>query len=420
MGLNMTEAEGTGATPAALAGLRVLDLSRILAGPWAGQILGDLGAEVIKVENPKGGDDTRHWGPPFVPGGEGAERCAAYFTACNRNKRSIAVDFAQPEGAALIRSLARQCDVVIENFKVGGLAKYGLDYDSLSAENPGLIYCSITGFGQTGPYAHRSGYDYLIQGMAGLMSITGLPDGAPGGGPMKVGVAVSDLFTGLYAAVSILAALNHRRETGEGQHIDAALFDAQAAMLANQAANWLVGGLKPGRLGNNHPNVVPYRVYPVSDGHIIIAVGNDGQFRRLCEALEMPALAEDPRYRTCPDRVDNRAPLDAAIEAALARLTRDGAIALLESVSVPCGPINDIPDVFADPQAEARGLVVPLENDAGVAVKGVAFPTRLSRTPAQYRSAPPSLGADTETVLGKVLEMSAAEIERLRGAGVLG
>jgi len=404
----------------ALQGLRVLDLSRILAGPWAGQILGDLGAEVIKVENPKGGDDTRHWGPPFVSQREGAERCAAYFTACNRNKRSIAVDFSKPEGAALIRAMARQCDVVIENFKLGGLAKYGLDYRTLSAENPGLIYCSITGFGQTGPYAHRSGYDYLIQGMAGLMSITGNPDGAAGGGPMKVGVAVSDLFTGLYATVSILAALNHRQTTGEGQYIDCALFDAQAAMLANQASNWLVGGLRPARLGNNHPNVVPYRVYPVSDGHIIIAVGNDGQFRRLCQALELPDLADDPRYRTCADRVTNRETLDSAIETRLAGLTREAAISLLEGVNVPCGPINEIPEVFADPQAEARGLVVPLANEEGDEVRSVAFPARLSRTPARYDSAPPRLGADTEEVLTGLMQMTGDEIAALRRAGVLG
>ncbi len=409
-----------GARRGALNGIRVLDLSRILAGPWAAQILGDLGAEVIKVENPAGGDDTRHWGPPFCPPKGDRRPDAAYFTACNRNKRSLAIDFSRPEGAALIRDLAARCDVVIENFKVGGLAKYGLDYAGLSAVNPGLIYCSITGFGQTGPYAHRSGYDFLIQGMAGLMSITGIPDGELGGGPMKVGVAVSDLFTGMYAAVSILAALNHRRETGEGQHIDCALFDSQAAMLANQAANWLVGGTRPGRLGNNHPSVVPYRPYPVSDGHIIIAVGNDGQFRRLCRALGAEEMADDPRYRTCADRVTNRESLDATLIELLAGYTRDEAIALLESVTVPCGPINEIPDVFSDPQAEARDLVVALPDGAGGEIRSVAFPAKLGRTPAAYKLAPPDLGADSDGLLSELLEMDAAQIEALRKEGVVG
>lgn len=409
-------AEGRGA----LGHVRVLDLSRILAGPWAAQILGDLGAEVLKVEKPAGGDDTRQWGPPFCPDADGGEGDAAYFTACNRNKRSVAVDFSQPEGAELVRELACRCDVVIENFKPGGLAKYGLDYASLSARNPGLVYCSITGFGHSGPYAHRGGYDFLIQGMAGLMSITGAPDSSPGGGPMKVGVAVSDLFTGLYGAVSILAALAHRDRTGAGQHIDCALFDTQVAMLANQAANWLVGGMRPGRLGNNHPNVVPYRTYPVRDGHVIIAVGNDGQFRRLCRALGADDLADDARYRSCADRVRNRDGLDAELTRLLGAHGRDEIIAMLEAEAVPCGPINEIPDVFADPNAVARELVVALAREDGTEVRSTAFPARLSATPATYDLAPPALGADTDAVLTALAGCDAVRIARLRQAGVVG
>ncbi len=408
-----------GARRGALNGIRVLDLSRILAGPWAAQ--GDLGAEVIKIERPGQGDDTRKWGPPFVPGPDGEDTTeSAYFLSANRNKRSVSIDISKPEGQALARDLIGFCDILVENFKVGGLAKYGLDYASLSEVNPRLIYCSITGYGQTGPLSHKAGYDFAIQAEAGLMSITGIPDGELGGGPMKVGVAVSDLFTGMYAAVSILAALNHRRETGEGQHIDCALFDSQAAMLANQAANWLVGGTRPGRLGNNHPSVVPYRPYPVSDGHIIIAVGNDGQFRRLCRALGAEEMADDPRYRTCADRVTNRESLDATLIELLAGYTRDEAIALLESVTVPCGPINEIPDVFSDPQAEARDLVVALPDGAGGEIRSVAFPAKLGRTPAAYKLAPPDLGADSDGLLSELLEMDAAQIEALRKEGVVG
>jgi len=405
---------------AALGHVRVLDLSRILAGPWAAQVLGDLGAEVIKVENPNGGDDTRKWGPPFCPGEDGEDGDAAYFTACNRNKRSVAIDFATPEGAALVRELAHKSDVVIENFKTGGLAKYGLDYESLSKENPALIYCSITGFGQSGPYAGRAGYDFLIQGMAGLMSITGAPDDQPGGGPMKVGVAVSDLFTGMYAAVSILAALNHRAVTGEGQNIDCALFDSQVAMLANQAANWLVGGVRPSRLGNNHPNVVPYRTYPVSDGHIIIAVGNDGQFDRLCRALGADELVDDTRFRTCADRVHNRDAIDAALGELLCGYTREEIILLLNAQGVPCGPINEVPDVFGDPNALARDLVVSLPKDDRPNIKTVAFPARLSKTPASYILAPPDLGADTDAVLSRLLGCDEHRLASLRRSGAVG
>ncbi|MBA4791589.1 MAG: CoA transferase, partial [Rhizobiales bacterium] len=339
-------------TPGALSHLRVLDLSRVLAGPWASQILGDLGAEVVKVEAPAG-DDTRTWGPPFIPDAEGNRGDAAYFTACNRNKKSITIDFSNPEGAELVRRMAARADIVVENFKVGGLKRYGLDYESLRAINPAIIYCSVTGFGQTGPYSHRAGYDFLIQGMAGLMSITGQPDGTPGGEPMKVGVATCDLFTGMYAAVSILAALTHRERTGEGQHIDCSLFDSQVAMLANQAANWLVGSVEPKRMGNSHPNVVPYRVFPGSDGYVIVACGNDGQFQKLCVALERTDLGEDPRFRTNAGRVADRVELEAELTRTLSALTQHEIIDRLERAQVPCGPINTVPAVFEDPHAVA-------------------------------------------------------------------
>ncbi len=405
-------------TAGPLSHLKVLDLSRVLAGPWAGQALGDLGADVIKVESPQGGDDTRKWGPPFLDA-LGETRDAAYYTACNRNKRSVTIDFARPEGAEMVRRLAARCDVVIENFKVGGLAKYGLDHESLRACDPRLIYCSITGFGQTGPYAHRAGYDFLVQGMGGLMSVTGQPDGAPGAAPMKVGVAVSDLFTGMYAVSAILAALIHRDRTGEGQHIDCALLDCQVAMLANQGANWLSGGLVPTRLGNNHPNVVPYSVYPVADGHVIVACGNDGQFRKLGIALGSPALADDARFSTNDARVRNRAATDDELTRLLAKLTREEAIAKLECAGVPCGPINALPDVFADPHVKARGLEVMLERSDGARVSGVAFPARLSATPATLRAAPPRLGQDTEAVLGEELGLDAPAIASLRAQGVV-
>lgn len=406
------------ATAGPLSHLKVLDLSRVLAGPWAGQALGDLGAEVIKVEAPQGGDDTRKWGPPFLDA-PGQTRDAAYYTACNRNKRSVTIDFARPEGAEMVRRLAARCDVVIENFKVGGLAKYGLDHESLRACDPRLIYCSITGFGQTGPYAHRAGYDFLVQGMGGLMSVTGQPDGAPGAAPMKVGVAVSDLFTGMYAVSAILAALIHRERTGEGQHIDCALLDCQVAMLANQGANWLSGGLAPTRLGNNHPNVVPYSVYPVADGHVIVACGNDGQFRKLGVALGSPGLADDARYSTNDARVRNRAAIDDELTRLLAELTREEAIAKLERAGVPCGPINALPDVFADPHVKARGLEVMLERSDGTRVNGVAFPARLSATPATFRAAPPRLGQDTEAVLGEELGLDGPALASLRAQGVI-
>lgn len=405
-------------TPAALEGVRVLDLSRVLAGPWASQNLGDLGADIVKVES-LDGDDTRLWGPPFCEPEGGRPADAAYYTACNRNKRSVCIDFSRPEGAALVRELAAGADIVIENFKVGGLAKYGLDYASLRKVNPGIVYCSVTGFGQTGPYASRAGYDFLIQGIAGLMSITGLPDGAPGGGPVKVGVAVCDLFTGMYATVAILAALRHRERTGEGQHIDCSLFDTQVAMLANQASNWLVGGMNPGRMGNSHPNLVPYATYPVSDGHVIIAVGNDRQFGKLCAVLGAPELATDPRFAVPSARVANRDALEEALRARLGGFTRARIIAALEAAGVPCGPINGVSEVFAEPHAMARGVEVALERPEGHEIRTVAFPAKLSATPATYRIAPPVLGADTRAVLSGLLGRPEAEIERLVAEGVV-
>ena len=403
----------------ALNHLKVLDLSRILAGPWCGQCLGDLGAEVIKIEHPDGGDDTRKWAPPYVTQADGSQKDGAYFTACNRNKRSVVIDFSTPEGAALVARLAEEADIVIENFKVGGLAKYGLDYDSLKQKNPGLIYCSITGFGQTGPYAHRAGYDYLIQAMGGLMSITGQPDGQAGGGPVKVGVAVSDLFTGMYATVSILAAIAHRERTGEGQHIDCALFDCQTAMLANQASNWLIGGINPERMGNAHPNVVPYRAYQLADGHAIIACGNDSQFARLMARLGRPELAEDDRFKTAPARVIHREQLEEILDGIVIGWQRDQLIAALEEEGVPCGPINEVQDVFSDPHARARGVEVPMTQQDGTVIPTVAFPARFGKTPAEYHTAPPPLGASTEAVLSERLGLDSAAIKALKASGII-
>jgi glutaryl-CoA transferase len=416
----MTKADPIGTEQTALGHVRVLDLSRVLAGPWATQLLGDLGAEIVKVEHPDRGDDTREWGPPFCRTGDETKTDAAYFTACNRNKRSVAIDFAKPGGAALVKRLAAASDVVVENYKVGGLARYGLDYASLGAADPSLVYCSVTGFGQTGPYAGRAGYDFLIQGMGGLMAITGHPDDAPSGGPVKVGVAVSDLFTGMYASASILAALIHRERTGEGQHIDCSLLATTTAMLANQAANWLIGGVRPGRLGNSHPNVVPYSTYAVRDGHVIVAVGNDRQFQRLCRALRDDKLLTDKRFSTCAERVRNRRALDARLGAHLGQVTRDVAVAMLEAANVPCGPINEVPDVFADPQTLERGMVVTQTRDDGAELKTVAFPARLGATPATYRRPPPRLGADTDEVLRSLLHCSSAEIDTLRRDRVIG
>ncbi|MEN5170192.1 CaiB/BaiF CoA-transferase family protein [Brevundimonas pondensis] len=383
-----------------LSGVRVLDLSRVLAGPWATQTLADLGAEVIKIERPGAGDDTRHWGPPFTTTTDGSKGDAAYFMCANRGKKSVALDIATPEGAEAVRRLAATCDVVVENFKTGGLAKYGLDYAGLSAVNPRLVYCSITGFGQDGPDAHRAGYDYMIQAMGGLMSITGQPDGAPGAEPMKVGVAVVDLFTGLYASNAILAALWHARATGEGQRIDIALFDVQAAMLANQATNYFVSGKAPTRMGNAHPNLAPYQPFPCSDGMVVIAVGNDGQFRALAKALGVEPMGADPRFATNALRVQHRAELSPALSALTAGFTMKGLMAALEAAGVPCGPVNTIDQVFEEAQAIHRGLTVEQSrDDLATPIRTVASPIRLSKTPVRYDAPPPKLGQDTETVL---------------------
>lgn len=403
----------------ALSQLKVLDLSRILAGPWAGQLLADLGAETLKVERCDTGDDTRSWGPPFVQGAEGQTHDAAYFLCANRNKKSLAIDFTRPEGQALVRSLAAQSDVLIENFKVRGLAAYGLDYESLRQINPRLIYCSITGFGQTGPYAARPGYDLLVQAMGGLMSITGPAAGEPGAGPQKVGVAVTDLLTGLYATVGILAALAHRERTGEGQHIDVALLDVQVAALANQAANYLVGGVVPGRMGNAHPNIAPYQDFPTADGYVIVAVGNNSQFESLCIEAGCPWIASDPRYASNRDRVANRA--DLAIELGERMRTRTTAswVAGLESAGVPCGPINSIDGVFADPQVRAREMRIDLTDPVAGTVPLVANPLRLSASPVRYDLAPPALGAHTREVLTGLLGLSSLDIQALAESGVI-
>ena len=388
----------------ALHGLKVLDLSRVLAGPWAGQLLGDLGADVVKVERPGPGDDTRTWGPPWVKDETGADsRQAAYFQCANRNKRSVAIDIATPEGQAQVRALAAQADVVLENFKVGGLAAYGLDYASLAADNPHLVYCSITGFGQTGPYAPRAGYDFLIQGMGGLMSLTGRSDAEDGAGPQKVGVALVDVMTGLYATIAVLAALSHRDRTGEGQHIDMALLDVQVATLANQASNYLTSGVAPRRMGNAHPNIVPYQDFPTADGDMILAIGNDGQFARFCTAAGHSEWAADERFATNPARVANRTVLIPLLRQATVMKTTAEWISTLESLAVPCGPINRLPEVFDDPQVVARGLRIDVPHPAFGSVPLVACPIRLSATPVQYRSAPPMLGEHTAEVLAEWL-----------------
>jgi crotonobetainyl-CoA:carnitine CoA-transferase CaiB-like acyl-CoA transferase len=402
----------------ALSHIRVLDLSRVLAGPWATQILGDLGAEVIKIEKPGDGDETRHFGPPFLFMPDGGKGDAAYFLSANRNKKSVAIDIAAPEGAALVKRLARRSHVVVENFRTGTLARYGLDYPSLAAENPALIYCSLTGFGHDGPYKDKAGYDYLIQGMGGLMSVTGQPDGAPGAEPMKVGVAVSDLIAGLYTAIAILAAVVHQSRTGEGQEIDMALFDCQAAGLANQAMNYLAGGMVPERMGNAHPNIVPYQVFATADGFVILAVANDQQFRRFCTATGEERLAADPRFRTNAERVQHREALVLPLTTLFRARTTAEWIALLERANVPCGPINRIHQVFADPQARARELAIAMEHAAGP-LNLVASPLRLAKTPPEYRLPPPVLGEYTDEILQTQLGLAAAEIARLRGAGII-
>jgi crotonobetainyl-CoA:carnitine CoA-transferase CaiB-like acyl-CoA transferase len=400
--------------------IRVLELSRVLAGPWAAQTVADLGASVIKVEKPVVGDDTRTYAPPYAATSDGGHSSeSAYFLSTNRGKRSVTIDFIHPEGQRLVQALAAKSDVVIENFKVGGLAKYGLDYPSLKPLNPGLVYCSITGFGQTGPYRHKPGYDFMIQGIGGLMSITGEPDQRPGGGPMKVGVAVADVFTGLYATIAILGALSHRDRTGAGQHIDLALLDTQVAVLANQAMNYLVTGVAPQRLGNAHPNIVPYQVFAASDGHIIVAVGNENQYARLCEVIGRPDLASDERFATNAARVNNRDELIAALGGIFLMRTMRQWLDALERAGVPCGPINTIADVFADPQVQARGMRLDLPHPALGSVPSVANPIKYSATPLSYRSAPPMLGANTDEILRDILGIAPAEIARMRKAGIV-
>jgi crotonobetainyl-CoA:carnitine CoA-transferase CaiB-like acyl-CoA transferase len=404
----------------ALSHIRVLDLSRVLAGPWAGQLLGDLGADVIKIERPFAGDDTRGWGPPFLKDAAGQDtRDAAYFLCANRNKQSVTIDFTQAQGQALITALARDSDIVIENFKRGGLAAYGLDYASLAAVNPRLIYCSITGFGQTGPYADRAGYDFLIQGMGGLMSITGRQDGEPGSGPQKVGVAVTDILTGLYASNAILAALAHREVSGVGQYIDLALLDVQIASLANQTMNYLATGTAPVRMGNAHPNIVPYQDFPTADGAMILTVGNDVQFTKLALVAGHAEWAVSPLFATNKARVANRAAFVEAFTAvSVTRTTRDW-IAALEAAGVPCGPINTLTEVFADPQVVARGMEIRMDHATGTSVPLVANPIRMSATPPEYRTAPPVLGQHTRAVLAERLGLDETAIAALAEQGVI-
>lgn len=404
----------------ALSHIRVLDLSRVLAGPWAGQILADLGAEVIKVERPGAGDDTRSWGPPYLKDADGRDTSeAAYFLSANRNKQSVTIDFTQAEGQALVRKLAAESDILIENFKVGGLAAYGLDYESLKAINPRLIYCSITGFGQFGPYAKRAGYDFMIQGLGGLMSLTGRSDVEEGAGPVKVGVALTDILTGLYSSVAILAAMTARETTGRGQHIDMALLDVQVACLANQAMNFLTTGNAPRRLGNAHPNIVPYQDFPTADGDFILTVGNDGQFRKFCEVAGHREWADDSRFSSNKARVANRAELIPLIRQATVFKTTAEWVAALEEVGVPCGPINDLAAVFEDPQVLARGLKVELPHALSGLVAQVASPLRLSDTPVEYRLAPPRLGEHTDEVLARVLGLDSGAIATLRDKQVI-
>jgi len=398
-----------------LEGIRVLDLSRILAGPWCSQHLADLGADVIKVEHPERGDDTRGWGPPYL---EGTQE-AAYYLAANRGKRSIAVDIAQQEGQALIRELVASCDVVLENFKVGGLKRYGLDYESLKQVRPDLVYCSITGFGQNGPYAKRAGYDFLLQGMGGLMDITGRPDDEPGGEPMKVGVAVVDLFTGMYAATSILSALLGRNRTGEGAWIDLALMDVQVSMLANQAMNFLTSGQSPTRLGNSHPNIVPYQAFATEDGHIILAVGNDGQFKRFCEVAGMPLLASDERFATNRSRVQNRKLLVPQIERLICAKPTSYWLESLEREGVPCGPINTIEQVFSDPQIQHRGMKMHMPHPQAGKVNLVSNPIRFNDQPLNAAALPPRLGEHTQAVLSELLPDRIACLDGLRAKGII-
>lgn len=399
----------------ALAGIKVVDLSRILAGPWATQMLADFGAEVIKVERPGSGDDTRTWGPPFFQGTD-SDPVAAYFHSANRGKRSVAVDITQPSGQDIVRALVREADVLVENFKVDGLKKYGLDYDSLKTINPGLVYCSITGFGQSGPYRHRAGYDFMIQAMGGLMSVTGDPEGEP----MKVGVALADVLTGLYSANAIQAALHYRNRTGRGQQIDMSLLDVQVASLANQAMNYLSSGQSPQRLGNAHPNIVPYQAFATADGYIIVAVGNDSQYQRFCGLCRRPDLATDERFQTNKARVTNREVLIPIIAEILLTQSTAWWLGELEKVSVPCGPINTLEGVFADEQVRHRGLSMTLKHDQYGELPSVANPIKFSESAIEYTRASPALGEDTAAILSEQLGYNAEYIEHLRKSGVIG
>ncbi|HEY7748738.1 MAG TPA: CaiB/BaiF CoA-transferase family protein [Aestuariivirgaceae bacterium] len=406
--------------PGPLGHIRVLDLSRVLAAPWAGQMLADFGAEVIKIERPGEGDDTRGWGPPFITNADGSRGDAAYYLSTNRGKKSLAIDITASEGQDLIRKIAARSDILLENFKVGGLKKYGLDYQTVKGQNPSLIYCSVTGFGQDGPYAQRAGYDFIIQAMGGIMSITGKPDTEPGGGPVKCGVAFADLFTGLYAVAGILAALVHRERTGEGQHIDLALLDTQVAVLANQALNYLVSGRPPPRLGNAHPNIVPYQSFATRDGHVILAVGTDRQFRELCRIAELPGLPDDPRFLNNRTRVENRDALVSLLSPAMLGRTTKEWVEALEAAAVPCGPMNSIDQVFADPQVRHRGMQLDLYRDDGVKTPGLANPIRFSKTAITYERPAPSLNADADEILASILGLNQMEIAKLRKAGVVG
>ena len=407
--------------PGPLAGTLVLDLSRVLAGPWATQALADYGAEVIKVERPGAGDDTRHWGPPWLTDREGRETAeSGYYLAANRGKQSVAIDLSHPDGQRLVRELAQASDVLIENFRVGTLARYGLAYADLAPVNPRLVYLSISAFGQDGPEADGPGYDAMIQGMGGLMSLTGVPDGQPGAGPQKVGVAVADLMCGMYAVSAILAALLERERSGQGQYVDLALLDSQVAWLANQNMNYLVSGKPPTRQGTAHPNIVPYQAFATRDGYLMLAVGNDTQFQRFCAAAGAPALAADPRYATNRNRVAHRAILVAEVAALIAAATTAEWLERLRAAEVPCGPINDLAQVFAEPQVRHRGLRVDLPHPVAGTVPGVRNPAVFSRTPLEYHRAPPPLGADTEAVLAARLGLDPGRIAELRARGVIG
>ncbi len=406
--------------PKALGHLRVLDLSRVLAGPWCSQNLADLGADVIKIERPGNGDDTRAWGPPYAKDADGNDTTeAAYYLAANRGKRSVTIDIASVDGQALLRELVVHCDVVLENYKVGQLKRYGLDYESLKAIKPDIVYCSVTGFGQDGPYAHRAGYDFLIQGMGGLMSVTGERDDLPGGGPQKAGVALTDLMTGMYATIAIMAALTHRDRSGEGQYIDMALLDVQVAMLANMGSNYLNSGKPPKRWGNAHPNIVPYQTFACSDGYIIVATGNDGQYQKFVEVGGRADLALHERYATNPLRVKHREELVPLLAEMVLRQSRAFWIDQLEAVGVPCGPINNLDDVYSNPQVLARGIVTEVPHPTAGTVKLVRNPMRLSASPADNAVAPPLLGQHTDDIVRDLLGHSDAEIAALRAKGVL-